>query len=374
MKTFTDIFKEFGRLKVTASATTQNLDDNDLVIGEDNTLDEAGNSAETQNIVAPVNDMEDFHVTNITSRTIWYSDLFTNVSPTIIASSNDKTLKILERIQVAETVSENKSWITSIMPMPHNYLIVADKTDGALKLLKGGKIVSRTTFSSYPWDITKINETCIAVTYPQMNRIFFFNAYFHDVIVKIITTVSLLGSPLKCESSIKIRRPCFGITCLGKSLVVSCEDCIQMYSLKGKLLDTVNKNVDGKPLFSRATFLSSDKFRDVVFVSDEGANSVSAIQCAHKTFVSSPKYIYLHPKLRCPQGIAVADDGSILVSGFGSKNIHKISTTGILLEVFEMTVRPWALAFLNGTNQCIVSIYPEEEDCSHIYCLEMSTR
>ena len=308
------------------------------------------------------------------SRTTWYADLFESIGPVITEDTGNINTELLKRVPVAQSASENKCWITSIMPMPNECLIIADKCDKSLKLIKDQKLLSRTKLGTSPWDIAKITETCVAVSYPQENVVRFFDVYVNDIVVKFMTTVSILGSPLKCDSTWSIKVPCFGITCLRKAIVVSCEDSLQMFSMKGKMLHTLSHKTDGQALFRRVTFLASDTFRDVVFASDEGANSVFAIHSAHKTLKSCPKYVYTHPKLRCPQGIAVGVDGSILVCAFGSKAIHKVTSNGTLTNIFEMNVRPWSISFLNDVNRFIISVYPETEECRHIFCFEMIRR
>ena len=382
VKYFTDTFKAFGNLRVGESQTNEQIAAISTSLNEHTRLQADDSIVAVQHEPESAIHYESQSVDSVQadlsrdsdSRTTWYADLFESVRPIIAESTGNITVELVKRLQVAESVSESKCWITAIVPMSNEYLIIADKTDKSLKLMKDEKLLSRTKLGTSPWDIAKVSETCVAVSYPQENLVRFFDVYVNDIVVKFMTTVSILGSPLKCDSTLTIPVPCFGITCLRKSLIVSCEDCLQMYSMKGKLLHTLSRKVDGQALFSRATFLASDKFRDVVFASDEGANSVLAIQSAHKILVSCPKYVYTHPKLRCPQGIAVGVDGSIMVCGFGSKTVHKISPNGTVTNIFEINVRPWSLAFANDTNKFIISVYPEAEECRNIFYFEMIRR
>ena len=375
---FRDTFKAFGNLRVIDAGATEKVPvaSTSRVETFNETEQSIQNDQETaiNNESESNNHLQTYLSRDEVSRTTWYADLFETVEPVITESTGNVNVELIKRLQVAEPVSKNKCWVTSIMPMPNECLIIADKCDKSLKLIKDEKLLSRTKLGTSPWNIAKVSETSVAVSYPQENLVRFFDVYVNDIVVKIMTTVSILGSPLKCDSTWTIQVPCFGITCLRKSLIVSCEDCLQMFSLKGKLLDTLSRKVDGQALFRRATFLASDSFRDVVFVSDEGANSVLAIQSAHKRLVSYPKYVYTHPKLRCPQGISVGVDGSILVCAFGSKTIHMISSSGTLTNIFEINVRPWSVACLTDTNRLIISVYPETEECRHIFSFEMIRR
>lgn len=374
---FTDTFKAFGNLRVEDAGATENVCASTSRIEP---FSENVQSIQNDPVPACQNEIESDEQLqtdvsrNEDSRKTWYADLFEPVGPVIKESTGSINVELIKRLKVAELVSENKCWITAMVPMPNECLIIADKSDKSLKLIKDEKLLSRTKLGTSPWDIAKVSETCVAVSYPQENLVRFFEVYVNDIVVKFMTTVSILGSPLKCDSTWTTQVPCYGVTCLRKSLIVSCEDCLQMFSLKGKLLDTLSRKVDGQALFHRVTFLASDTFRDVVFASDEGANSVLAIQIAHKSLVSCPKYVYTHQKLRCPQGISVGVDGSILVCAFGSKTIHKISSNGTVTNIFEINVRPWSVVLYNDTKSLIISVYPETEECRHIFSFELIGR
>ena len=367
MQNVHECFKSFGNLNIksndnsTESADTIESPDGDRTeqyVNSYNSCSGSTVSRESEQIQIP-------------SRTTWYIDSYRGINHSIINHTVNDDVRFIEVLPVVENPSERKCWITSVVSMPNECIVVSDKTYNCLKMFKRGKLVSRTTLQSSPWDITRVNETSIAVTYPQENIVRFFDIYINDIIVKFMTKVSILGSPLKCTSTMEIPSSCFGITCLKKSVIVSCEDCLRMYSLKGKPLNSLSQNKNGEALFRRATFLASDTFRDVVFVSDEGNNCVIAIQAAHKSFINCPKYIYKHAQLRCPQGISICSDGSVFVCGFGSKNIHRVSSTGALIRIIETVLRPWTMAFLDCQSLFTLSVYPESEDCQDLYVYDL---
>ncbi|MEW8543566.1 MAG: hypothetical protein AB2693_08510 [Candidatus Thiodiazotropha sp.] len=368
---FPDICKDFGNLKIISEDRSALASNGSL--NSDNSSETSMQSIDetTDAILETPQSLVERVQSQSTSRTTWYASTAEYSYPDIIIGSSNENVQFIERLYVAENILENRCWVTSVLAVSNNCLIVSDKTHNSLKLLKDGRIVSQTVLKTSPWDIARISEDCIAVTYPQENLIRFFNVYSNDVIVKLMTTVSILGSPLKCESTLRVTKSCYGITCLKKSFVISCEDCLQMYSQKGNFMHTLGHKTDGQPLFRRATFIAADRFRDVTYVSDEGNNSVLAIQVAHKTLVSCPKFIYKNPQLRCPQGLTVAGDGSILVCGFGSKNIHRISQSGTVANIITTALRPWCIECMDRPSQFAVSVYPESDECRHIYCFEM---
>ena len=307
------------------------------------------------------------------SNATWYTDTFEFIDYPKVENEGSGNAQLIQCQPVGERVSENSCWITSIASMQNGCTVICDKTNNSLKMYKDGSFISETTQASYPWSVARVNENSIAVTYPQENIVRFYDVYMNDIIVKFMKKISILGSPLKCNSTMKVPTSCFGITCLSSNIVVSCEDCLRMYTCKGKLVFVLSQRSNGKPLFKRATFLGSDKFRDVIFASDEGDNSVFALQTAHRTLISCPKYIYKHSQLRCPQGIGVSSDGSILVCGFGSKNIHNVNQNGTLIRIIDTAVRPWNVEYLSCQNLFMMSVYPEKDDNQNLYVYEILT-
>ena len=371
MEHFQNICKDFGSLKIIDEDALSSAS-NGSVISEGISESTVQSENEiTDTTTETLRSFEGSGQSHSASRTTWYASVAESTDPNIIIGTTNEDVRFVQRLCVAPNLSRNRCWVTSVLVMSDNCLIISDKTHNSLKMLKDGKIVSQTVFKSSPWDIARLREDCIAVTYPHENLVRFFNVYSNDVIVKLMTSVNILGSPLKCESALGFAKSCYGITCFKKSFIISCEDCLQMYSLKGSFLHTLDHKTDGQPVFRRATFITADRFRDVVYVSDEGNHTVLAIQVAHKTFVSCPKFIYKNPQLRCPQGLSVASDGSILVCGFGSKNIHRISQSGIVVSIVTTALRPWCIACRDRPNRFVVSVYPELEECRYIYCIEM---
>ena len=64
-------------------------------------------------------------------------------------------------------------------------------------------------------------------------------------------------------------------------------------------------------------------------------------------------YSYSHEKLRTPCGLDVNFSGNIFVAGYGSNNIHVLTSTAEILKIFEVT-DPRCIKFKENSYMCIV--------------------
>jgi hypothetical protein len=222
-------------------------------------------------------------------------------------------------------------------------ILLADNSNYALKLFsETGQPLHRLQLSSNVYGVVVVNTTTAAVTLPQEQR------------VQLVS----LGSTLATAGDIKIAGACYGITCVGTTLVVGCisDTSLRVMSLDGNLLFSVSTDVDGTRMFDSAFYLASTHYGmhhdPSVYVSDYHGNNIRCtgnVVCVKLDGQVASTYTHISSSTYGLQGLSCADDGSVYVASQGDRRVIQLSADcqeiGILLdkEQFQKNLR--GLAF-----------------------------
>jgi hypothetical protein len=235
---------------------------------------------------------------------------------------------------------------------PSGQIVLADHSNGALKLFsETGQPLHRLKLSSQPWGVAVVNYngTIAAVTLPDEKR------------VQLVS----LGSTISTAGSINSADMCYGITCVGETLVVGCADdtSLKVMSLDGQEQAFISKtDANGTQLFDSAYYITSKhhgmRNDPTVYVSDGGAGTVVAIKldgrvaCTYTSNSSSKSVLH---------GVSCDDDGNVYIASHSDRRILQLSSDGqeigVLLdkELFQANII--GLAFDRKQHHMAVTMY-----------------
>ncbi|XP_053396219.1 E3 ubiquitin-protein ligase TRIM71-like [Mercenaria mercenaria] len=242
---------------------------------------------------------------------------------------------------VKSTQDKEQCWITGMAFLTPSKLILTDSKNFSIKLvdLTCMSVIHQLNLTSYyPWDITAVSPYSTAITMPGR---------------QIIQFVSAKSNNLSFINSFGTKGECRGICYYEKKLLVSMwtPPNLQIMNLTGGVLKTVTTLQNGGNIFARPTSITAS--RDYIYVSDNFKQTIIQLNWQGK-------------QLNCfngtgsPQGIAMLDDGSILVSD-PQKNRCTIdnisgdlSQTNIVLRGFK---KPHALCWCSTNRKLYVSYF-----------------
>jgi hypothetical protein len=187
---------------------------------------------------------------------------------------------------------------------PQNQLFVADYENDSIKMIdiKSGTI-KQLQLESHPWDITIVTRDTLAVTLPN---------------IKTIQFISFSSNSLSLKNKLKVDGDCYGISHHQGKLAVTFiyPGKLQIMDLKGNIKITVDKDSNGDSIFGRPYYVTTNS--NSIYVSDEGKKEV-------KWFNWQGEMIERNVDIKSPMGISLLDDGSLFVSDYMTKCIHRVS-------------------------------------------------
>ncbi|XP_045195070.2 uncharacterized protein LOC123550707 [Mercenaria mercenaria] len=219
-------------------------------------------------------------------------------------------------INVKSKTDKKDCYITSIIVISSDTIACADWANNSVKLVetKTGKVTSEIHLSSQPWDLTSISDDQLAVTVTSENKI----QYLHN------------RSGLSKSNSIDVVGRCRGIAYNKENLVVSYDDPskVEILNMYGKVLRCLKTDTSGNALFERPYYVVASADGESVYVSDNEKHSVTRL-----TFDGEMLGTYKDTELRCPRGLVVCRDGSLLVCSSHGHSVHLISSECNKLKV-----------------------------------------
>ncbi|XP_045161866.2 E3 ubiquitin-protein ligase TRIM71-like [Mercenaria mercenaria] len=211
-----------------------------------------------------------------------------------VLDKNAKRPHFEGEINVKAKTETKKCNITGMSVLSKNQLVVADYMNGCVKLLS---IVNKDVISVYkkdvlddsdPFDVTKVNDAQIAVTYPSAWEI------------RILDIPD--GGNLKSDREINATGACYGIVRSGDNLVVSFNTPpeVKILTLDGKVV----KKITGH--YNFPDYVAFNPYRNTIYISDVSLDTLTCV-------TTEGKNVSYDKRLGGPCGVAVDANGQVFV-------------------------------------------------------------
>ncbi|XP_053405178.1 uncharacterized protein LOC123565997 [Mercenaria mercenaria] len=203
-------------------------------------------------------------------------------------------------------VDKEECWISGMALLTPSRLVLTDEKNNCIKMvdLSNGSITDYLQLDTPPLDITTVTSNQLAVTLSDK---------------EIVQFISASSNKLSLKQKFKVDGDCSGISCYQDKLVVTFDDPIkiQIFDLKGKVLTTITNDSVGKNFY-------------LCIPRHATSNGQSIYVCEARMFQVyrfswEGKPTGRYSDIRSPSGIAMLNDGSILVSDSDNGNIQHIS-------------------------------------------------
>ncbi|XP_060556934.1 uncharacterized protein LOC132717477 [Ruditapes philippinarum] len=200
----------------------------------------------------------------------------------------EKELSYHEDICVKTAKDTKRCWITGMIVLTPNTLVITDKYNMTVKLINtcSRYVTDRLQLDCGPYDITSVTSTELGATLPSSHKIQF---------------IAISSNKLKQQHTIKVDGNCWGISCYQDKLVVSfCDPAkLQILDMDGIVLETFEDQNFRNPLYVEA--ISSS-----IFISDTNKKRVTRINWYGQVIGS-------YGDMNEPRGILLSDDGTVFV-------------------------------------------------------------
>ncbi|XP_053386625.1 E3 ubiquitin-protein ligase TRIM71-like [Mercenaria mercenaria] len=206
---------------------------------------------------------------------------------------------------------------------------------------------------SEPWDITKLTDNKVAVTFPNETITRLFRS--PEAMIRLITFSDLMS--VVNTNDIRVSPPCHGIAYSNNNLIVSNEEngTVQILDMSGRIIRTIGKDSNGKPLFTKPWYLVVSPDNTTIYVSDYERHTVISLTVDGKV-----KAIYKDDQLKHPRQLTVDESGAVYVCGRWSYNVHQLSSdltkVKILLNKGQGMNSPMSVAYCKNNNTLYVGM------------------
>ncbi|XP_060566010.1 uncharacterized protein LOC132725042 [Ruditapes philippinarum] len=206
----------------------------------------------------------------------------------------------------------NDCYITSACCMEDGTIILADHNNKKLKRLHSYNysVTDYCDLSGKPWQVCMINNTQVAVTVPSQNEVRLISVERH----------------MKTTKKINTKFECYSLAYANNNFYISDNrTSIYLCTLSGTKLKQFSQDQSGHKLFSNnhSLAVSQDATRIYVLDCNSGLmvldNNSQVISSFNVNQLNDPRYCYL------------TEAGSVLVSGFRSKNVLQFTSDGVLI-------------------------------------------
>ncbi|XP_053376488.1 tripartite motif-containing protein 2-like [Mercenaria mercenaria] len=260
-------------------------------------------------------------------------------------SSSDISVTLLDQINVKTISDVFDCSIRGLAVIDTDRLAVADYLNGSIKIIdvKQKTIVSELKMPSYPWDVTVLQGDQLAVTLPSKSLIQIFSCF--DALSKV--------------RQIKVNEACYGLAFIERSLIVEMKNGkVKIINLSGVVLKTLECGELGD-----TSYVTACLNHRCIYASC--GSSVTRFNMSGEAVGR-----YTHESLKRLSGLAVLEDGSILVCDHGNSSIHLISgnmkSSRTVLRETDKRMNPGCMAldseekklYIGSINECnYINVY-----------------
>lgn len=239
----------------------------------------------------------------------------------------------------------SSSTCSGLCLMSENKLLIADNRNEMIKLVdtEGKGVLSCLSLPSNPWDIAKMDETKVAVTLPDNQKIAFLSADYADT--------------LKNDSEMTVNGSCRGIVYReqSKQLLVTFDKPdpeLKVFDTSGNTVLSISKDSKGKNLFVKPMYLTLSPDQLTIYVSDNVTDTITSL-----TLDGKVKSTFTSNDLKKPEGLTTDHAGAVFVpcSSMYAQNIHKLTDRLTSVQVIQHSLKnPRSLAFSSNKKQLFV--------------------
>ncbi|XP_045216498.2 uncharacterized protein LOC123566453 [Mercenaria mercenaria] len=242
-------------------------------------------------------------------------------------------------ICVKTSKDKNACWITGMILLTPDKLIISDGVNSAVKMVdtRSQSVTDQLQLDTIPSNVTSVTSTELAVTLPDKQNIQF---------------ISASSNKLKKTKTLKVDGKCYGISCCQTKLVVSfCFPAkLQILDTKGTILTIVK----GENIFSKPVHVTTNT--NSIYVSDWNMKTITRLNWQGEVTGS-------YGGMTEPHAITLSDDGSVFVCDWGRNVIEEIitgdcSTGRVVLKDLN---HPYAVCWCTDTSKLYYSCRTGED-------------
>ncbi|XP_045173576.2 E3 ubiquitin-protein ligase TRIM71-like [Mercenaria mercenaria] len=240
--------------------------------------------------------------------------------------SSDISATLLDQINVKTVRDKYDSNISGLAVINTDRLAIADYYNTNIKIIdvKQKTIVSELKMPSYPWDVTVLQGDQLAVTLPG------------ESLIQVLSC----SDGLSKVRQLTVNEACYGLAFIEGSLIFGMKGGtvhMKIINLSGKVLKTLECGGAKEVVYTTAC----SRFRYIY------GSTGSNVFCFNMSGEAVGRYA--HESLKKPRGLAVLEDGSILVCDPSNSSIHLISgnmkSSRIILQETDGRMNPYCMAF-----------------------------
>ncbi|XP_045190079.2 uncharacterized protein LOC123547219 [Mercenaria mercenaria] len=255
------------------------------------------------------------------------ADVYENITATQSSKINIKTEQ-----------DSKDCYIRGMTIISKDRLAIADNGNSSIKIVdtKQSRILSDMKLNSPPWDVVLLPADELAVTIPW------------NYMIQVLS----ISDQLSTKRQIKVKGNCYGLSYFNQNFVVtfSFPAKVEILTVQGDILMTLMNDQS----FQLLNHVAVDDSKNLIYVSDSYYSS-NRIACL--SLNGEVTGIYEDSKLYSPRGLAVLEDGSLLVASESSK-ICLVSSDFITSRFLQKTVglnRPESVALDREQKKLYVS-------------------
>ncbi|XP_053406433.1 uncharacterized protein LOC128559233 [Mercenaria mercenaria] len=241
----------------------------------------------------------------------------------------------VKRLDVTATGDIRSCWITGLVMLSSDELLLVDYQNDSLKILnvRDNTITTRYKTPGSPWDVTVINSETVAVTLCNIGKILFMST----------------KNGLTESHSLKVRTDCRGIDHRNGIIAVSfiIPPAVQILNMKGDILRTVKDT----SMFVYPTYIAFRGDKSII-VSDCCKHEVYEL-----TIDGHLKATMTSENLKSPRGLAVTSNRTVVVCGEDDNGRVSmiVPDTKEILPLFVQNVqKPMSILVCEGDNKLFV--------------------
>lgn len=274
---------------------------------------------------------------------------------------DDVFVSLKGKIKVSHRNDNSLSYISGIVQLNSDRLLVADKNNKALKLIdfSSEQITSVLRLSDAPWDVTRISGDEAAVTLPQGRKIQFVST----------------NEELSKSREVQVNGFCRGICNADGKLVTTYRDPagVEILDLDGTLYKSIKFDQAGTGPFQRTSFVEIGTIAEepFIFVSDSVLKSVTKINLNGEIVCT-----FRDLELTKPVGIAAVKDNCIAICDNDDRSVKMLAEDGEILRIvkqWECVDTPVKIALSLNSNTFYVSS-GSNTYCSFVFVYEMKKK
>jgi hypothetical protein len=188
------------------------------------------------------------------------------------------------------------------------------------------KVITEKTLDSEPWDIAVLPTQKVAITLPIKKQIVMLNtADRHSLIEKILFSTLKprnMDVVLPMTNCVSLPRQCRGIAVRDQKIYVVCwvPDSVLVLDLQGHITCDISLKATPPGAFNSPNYIVVNQNLQRLYISNSGSNRIVSV-----TLEGKDEVVFTHPWLKGPYGLAMKEDGSLLVSCLKSDSILSVT-------------------------------------------------